>query len=393
MSDHYYPARAVVYPGAIRHNTSVLAAAAPTSQVMTIVKADAYGHGLVPVAEAALLGGATWLGVAQTSEALALRAAGIDAPILTWLYGPDAPFEELLLAGIDISVASVDSLARVQFAAMNSGTTARIHVKVDTGLGRGGVSSLQWSDFVQSLGYAVSGQGVEVIGIWSHLAFGDEPGHPFTQQQVDALIEASSDLKRAGIDVPLRHIAASGATLREPNARLDLVRPGIATYGLTPFPEVASAEELGLEPAMRLIARLTTVKPVPAGQGVSYGHHYVTPRETVLGVVPVGYADGIPRHVSGLAGNPGAPIRVLGPDARDTSIAGRVCMDQVVIDLGPQAQEIAGDEVVLFGDPALGEPSAQDWAQAAGTINYEITTRLGPRIPRVYVAETPEGTE
>ncbi|GAA2526001.1 alanine racemase [Rarobacter incanus] len=385
MTDHYYPARAVVDLGAIRHNTELLARTAAGSAVMSVVKADAYGHGLVPVARAALSGGATWLGVAQSSEALALRAAGIGAPVLTWLYGPDAPFEELIASNIDVSVASLDALARVQRAALGLGLTARIHVKVDTGLGRNGVTAGQWEDFAESLQYALTVGSIEVVGIWSHLAFGDEPGNPFTQVQIAALNRASSDLEGRGTGPLLRHIAASGATLLEPAARLDLVRPGIATYGLTPFPQVADSEKLGLRPAMRVVAELATVKPVDAGQGVSYGHHYVTQAPTVLGVVPLGYADGVPRHVSGNPDHPGAPVRILGAAARPGRIAGRVCMDQVVVDLGPDASERAGDKVVLFGDPAMGEPTAQHWADCAGTINYEITTRLGPRVPRQYV--------
>lgn len=395
--ERYYPARAVVDLSAIRHNIALLSEAAPHSEVMAVVKADAYGHGLLPAARAALAGGATWLGVAQASEALQLRDEGITAPILTWLYGPDAPFQDLLRAGIDVSVASLDALARVQYAAVATQITARIHIKTDTGLGRNGVSPQQWQDFVRSLQFAASAGGIEIVGLWSHLAFGDEPGHPVTRQQVEALTEAARDLERAGLPVLIRHLAASGATLREPSTHFDLVRPGIATYGLTPFEDRISSQDLGLRPAMRLVAELATVKPVAAGQGVSYGHHFVTPQDTTLGVVPLGYADGIPRHVSGIGGQPGAPVRILGRDprnpsgSRDSAIAGRVCMDQVVIDLGPNATEIAGDQVILFGDPARGEPSAQDWAQVAGTINYEITTRLGPRIPREYVGDDVHG--
>ncbi len=384
VSDHYYPARAVVDLSAIRENIRTLAQAADGSAVMAIIKADAYGHGLIPVAHEALAAGATWLGVAQVSEALSLRRSGITAPILTWLYGPGAPFDELVLAGIDLSVASLDALARVHRAALATDRTARIHVKVDTGLGRGGLARGQWDEFRAALRYAVDAGGIDVVGLWSHLAFGDEPGHPFTQQQLTELNSATRDLEKIGLTPQLRHLAASGATLREPSVHLDLVRPGVAIYGLTPMPEVASAAQLGLRPAMRLVADLATVKPVTAGQGVSYGHQYVTDRDTVLGIIPLGYADGIPRHLSGTNEHPGAPVHVAGPNPRSGNISGRVCMDQVVVDLGPEAAEQIGDRIVLFGDPALGDPSAQDWAERAGTINYEITTRLGARVPRVY---------
>ncbi len=385
----YYPARARVDLGALRANIATVQSFAPRSELMAIVKADAYGHGLVPCAHAAVAGGASWLGVAQVSEALALRAAGVSAPLLSWLYGPHAPFDSLLAADIDLSVASPDALGHVVAAARRRGRAARIHVKVDTGLGRNGVSPLQLGDFVNRVGRAVSEGAVEVIGVWSHLAFADEPGHPTIHRQCDALDDAVRALEAVGAEPQLRHIAASSATLTDPRTHYDLVRPGVALYGLTPAPRVASAEQWGLRPVMALEADFVTVKPVQAGQGVSYGHHYVVGQDSVLGVVPVGYADGIPRHASGQRTGEGttlgAPVLIGGPRARRSAIAGRVCMDQFVVDLGPQASEKSGDTVVLFGDPARGEPSAQEWADAAGTINYEITTRLGVRVPREYV--------
>jgi len=387
--DHF-PARALIDLDALRHNVRTVQAAAPSAALMAVVKADAYGHGLVPCARAAVEAGATWLGVAQVGEALTLREAGLTVPVLTWLYGPDAPFEALLAADVDLSVASPQALEDVADAARRTGRRARVHLKVDTGLGRNGVSPLELATVVDRLA-ALAAQGVvDLVGVWSHLAYADVPGHPTTALQCAALDDAVARLTAVGLPPAVRHLAGSAAALTDPRTHYDLVRPGIALYGLTPIPALDAAD-LGLRPVMTLEAELVTVKPVAAASGVSYGHHYVTPGATVLGVVPLGYADGVPRHVSGVDGRPGAPVRVTGDRARDTAIRGRVCMDQVVLDLGPGATERAGDRVVLFGDPARDEPSAQDWAELAGTIGYEIVTRLGSRVPRVHQDGPPAG--
>jgi len=377
-----FPARAVVDLGAVRANARTLGDLAPTAQLMAVVKADAYGHGLLPVARAAVEGGATWLGVAQVSEALALRAGGVTARVLTWLYAPGAPLAEAVAADVDLSVAAPWALREVAAAARATGRAARIHVKVDTGLGRNGLTPADLPAVVdEALRLEAEGV-VRLVGIWSHLAFADEPGHPSLHAQGDVLRAAAADAEARGARFEVRHIAASASTLTDPELHLDLVRPGIALYGLTPVPQLGGPERFGLVPAMTVEAELANVKRLPAGHGVSYGHHYVTPRDTVVGVVPLGYADGVPRHASGADGAPGAPLGVGG---RRLAIAGRVCMDQVMVDLGPGATEQAGDRVVLFGTGADGGPTAQDWADAAGTISYEIVTRLGARVPRVYV--------
>jgi alanine racemase len=255
-------------------------------------------------------------------------------------------------------------------------------VKVDTGLGRNGLTPADLPAVVdEALRLEAEGV-VRLVGIWSHLAFADEPGHPSLHAQGDVLRAAAADAEARGARFEVRHIAASASTLTDPELHLDLVRPGIALYGLTPVPQLGGPERFGLVPAMTVEAELANVKRLPAGHGVSYGHHYVTPRDTVVGVVPLGYGDGVPRHASGQDGAPGAPLGVAG---RRLAIAGRVCMDQVMVDLGPGATEQAGDRVVLFGTGADGGPTAQDWADAAGTISYEIVTRLGARVPRVYV--------
>lgn len=389
----YYPARALVDLAAIRANVRALAAhAAPTAergaQVMAVVKADAYGHGLLPAARAAVQGGATWLGTAQIAEALALRAAGLGGRILTWLYAPGAPLGDVLDADIDVSVAAPWALAEVVAAARERGRTARIHLKVDTGLGRNGLLPDALPAVLADAVAAQSEGLVEVVGIWSHLAFADDPTHPTVLAQAHVFDAAVRLAERAGAHLEVRHLANSAATLTQPSMHYDLVRPGIAVYGLSPVPDLAGPQAYGLRPAMTLEAELATVKAVPAGSGVSYAHAYTTTQDTVLGVVPLGYADGIPRHASGLPTHPGGPVRVGGGvAARTLTVAGRVCMDQVVLDLGPGAREQAGDRVVLFGDGLDGGPTAQDWADAAATISYEIITRLGDRVPRVYLGQ------
>lgn len=377
-----FPARAVVDLGAVRANARVLGDLAPSSQLMAVVKADAYGHGLLPVARAAVEGGATWLGVAQLSEALALRAGGVTARVLTWLYAPGAPLAEAVAADVDLSVSAPWALDEVAAAARATGRTARIHVKVDTGLGRNGIPPADLPAVLDAALRLEAEGVVRLVGMWSHLAFADEPGHPSLHAQGDVLRAAADDATARGARLEVRHIAASATTLTDPELHLDLVRPGIALYGLTPVPQLGGPDRFGLVPAMTVEAELATVKRLPAGHGMSYGHHYVTDRATTVGVVPLGYADGVPRHASGEDGRPGAP---LGVGDRRLAIAGRVCMDQVMVDLGPGATERAGDRVVLFGTGADGGPTAQDWAEAAGTISYEIVTRLGARVPRVHV--------
>lgn len=384
------PARAVVDLSAIEDNVVALRGYAATAHVMAVVKADAYGHGLVPSARAALSGGATWLGVAQPAEALALRAAGLAAAdgtvprILTWLYAPGAPIRELLAADVDISVSAPWALNEVAAAARMDDRTARIHLKVDTGLGRGGVTPADLPGLLAIARRAERDGLVRVVGVWSHLAFADEPGHEVTRRQCAVFDDAVRLVENAGADIEVRHLANSAAVLMEPFTHYDLVRPGLAIYGLSPAPAIASPQALGLVPAMTLQARLAGVKALGAGHGVSYGHTYTTTSETVVGLVPLGYGDGIPRHASRGVDqrHPGGPVRV---GDRVLRVAGRVCMDQFVLDLGPGATQQAGDVVTLFG--ADSAPSAEEWAVAADTINYEIVTRLGPRIPRVYTGQ------
>ena len=361
--------------GAIRANVEALRAAT-SAEVLAVVKADGYGHGLLPSARAAVAGGATWLGTALLDEALALRAAGITAPrVLAWLIGPGEAWADALAADVDLSVNAGWALDEVVAAARQAGTTARVHLKVDSGLGRGGAAPADWADLVEAARKAEAEGVVRVVGLWSHLAYADAPGHPTILRQAEVFREAVALAEGAGIDPEVRHLANSAATLTAPEHHFDLVRPGLAVYGLSPVPDVAGPSAYGLRPAMTLAADLVHVKRVPAGSGVSYGHIYTTDRETTLGLVPLGYADGVPRT----GGNVG-PVLAAG---RSRTVAGRVCMDQLVLDLGDDIAQV-GDEVVLFGPGDDGEPTAQDWADATHTISYEIVTRVGPRVPRVY---------
>jgi alanine racemase len=362
--------------GAIRANVEALRAAT-SAEVLAVVKADGYGHGLLPSARAAVAGGATWLGTALLDEALALRAAGITAPrVLAWLIGPGEAWADALAADVDLSVNAGWALDEVVAAARQAGTTARVHLKVDSGLGRGGAAPADWADLVEAARKAEAEGVVRVVGLWSHLAYADAPGHPTILRQAEVFREAVALAEGAGIDPEVRHLANSAATLTAPEHHFDLVRPGLAVYGLSPVPDVAGPSAYGLRPAMTLAADLVHVKRVPAGSGVSYGHIYTTDRETTLGLVPLGYADGVPR-----AGGNVGPVLAAG---RSRTVAGRVCMDQLVLDLGDDDVAV-GDEVVLFGPGDDGAPTAQDWAEATGTISYEIVTRVGPRVPRLYV--------
>ncbi len=376
----YYPARAVVDHAAIRANVERLRVVAGAAEVMAVVKADAYGHGIVPVSRTALAAGATWLGVAQLGEALELRAAGIEAPLLTWIYGPGAPLAEALTADLDLSASASWALDELAAAARVTGRAARVHLKADTGMARGGARPAQWAELVDHAARLAAEGTVDVVGVWSHLARGDEPAEPTTSTQLAAFRDAVGTAERAGLRPAVRHLAASSGALFHADTHLDLVRPGLALYGLSPAPDVADALALGLRAAMRLEAEVVHVKDVPAGTPVGYGHTYTTPSAGRLALVPLGYGDGIPRH----AGNAG-PVRI---GAHRGRLAGRVSMDQVVVDLGAGGADVAvGDVAVLLGDARDGVPTAQDWADAAGTISYEIVTRLGSRIPRTHVSQ------
>ncbi|MEU0568400.1 alanine racemase [Nonomuraea sp. NPDC005983] len=368
------PAEARVDLAAIRHNVALLKEHAAGAELMGAVKADAYGHGLVPASKAVLEGGASRLGTAYIREALALREAGVTAPVLSWIITPGEPLDEALEADVELSAADEGLLDEIAAAARLTGRTARMHLEADTGMGRGGAPLAAWPGLLAKA-LALRAEGVvEIVGLWSHFACSDMPGHPSIELQIDAFDTALKMAEQAGAGGShvIRHLANSAATVTLPRARYDMVRTGIAMYGLSPIPELG---DLGFVPAMTLVARVALAKRVPEGSGVSYGHLYVTDRETTLGLVPLGYADGILRHATGRA-------EVLAGGRRRT-VTGRVCMDQFMIDMGDDPLR-AGDEVVLFGPGGEGEPTVQEWADTLGTITHEIVTRIGSRVPRVY---------
>ncbi|MFG3100305.1 alanine racemase [Streptomyces sp. NPDC048182] len=369
--------------GALRENVRVLKERATGAQFMAVVKADGYGHGAIPCARAAVAAGATWLGTATPQEALALRAQPWlppDVRVLCWLWTPADPWQDAVEAGIDVSVSGMWALDAVTEAARRAEKPARVQLKADTGLGRNGCQpGADWEALVAAARRAEADGVLRVTGLWSHFACADEPGHPSIAAQLTRFREMTAYAEDQGLRPEVRHIANSAATLTLPETHFDLVRPGVAMYGISPSPDLGTSADFGLRPVMRLAASLALVKQVPGGHGVSYGHQYVTPGETTLGLVPVGYGDGVPRHASGTG-----PVLV---DGKWRTVAGRIAMDQFVVDLGGD-RPAEGAQAVLFGPGDRGEPTAEDWAQAAGTIAYEIVTRIGPRVPRVHLNES-----
>ncbi|AUZ88771.1 alanine racemase [Arthrobacter sp. TmT3-37] len=362
---------------ALRHNIRHLRDVAHPARVMAVVKANAYGHGAVPVARAALEAGAAWLGVAHISEGVALRRAGIEAPILTWLHTAGTDFTAGVEHGLDLGISGWE-LERVVAAARELERPAIVHLKIDTGLGRNGCPPEKW-DALLSRAVAHQEEGlIRVVGIFSHLAVADEPARPETDLQVQAFREAVAAAENAGIDVEVRHLANTPATFSRPDCHFDLVRVGLGIYGLSPFSDQDSAD-LGLRPVMTFSTTVSNCKEVPAGQGVSYGYAYRTQKPTTLGLIPVGYGDGVPRIATG------APVLVGG---RMYPVVGRIAMDQLVIDFGTTGIADApdgplGKRAVLFG--GAGSPAVEDWAAAAQTINYEVVTRISDRVERIYL--------
>ena len=361
---------------AIAANIERLRAAAPESLLQAVVKADAYGHGIVPVARAARVAGADYLGVALPSEAMALRESGDTGPIMCWLYTPDEDLSACAAADIEISVSSISMLEQVVSAGQRSEVRVGIHLKLDSGLGRNGSTPQEWERLVREAKRQQDDGNVEIIGIWSHLACADEPESPATQQQLRLFCQGLATAADFDIQPRLRHLAATAGTLAFPESHFDMVRCGIGIYGLTPGGGLGSAADLGLVPAMTVRARVALTKVVDSGHGVSYGHTYRTSAQTRLALIPVGYGDGIPR-----AGSGSLPVDIRG---KSYTAAGTIAMDQFVVDVGDDQIE-AGDVVELFGAGSAGAATADEWAADSGTIGYEIVTRLGARIPRSYV--------
>ena len=358
---------ALIRPAAISHNVSVIAQMAQTRHLLIVVKANGYGHGALTAARAALEGGATWLGTADTAEAMELRAGGIDAPVLAWLFGPDEDLAPALEAGIDLGVSSLAQLEQVT-RGKSAGRPARIHLKVDTGLGRSGADPRDWETLFSATKSAQDSGAIELVGIFTHLSgtSSDADG-----RQGEVYLKALDVLDAVGLNPEIRHVTSSIGTSDSPALAHDMVRVGAAAYGVPVTPRY---HEVGLIPAMRVSGQIILTKRVHEGLGVGYGHTYRTSSETTLALVPLGYADGIPRHAS----NAG-PVSVEG---ERFTVSGRISMDQFTIDVGDSSVK-EGQWAVLWGDPSQGEPSANEWAEAAGTIAYEIITRLGSRIPLV----------
>lgn len=342
---------------------------------MVVVKADGYGHGMVPVAGAAREAGADWLGVATLDEAVTLRDAGDRGPLLAWLAVPGEDHAPALQRDVDVAAYSISQLDEIIAAGRSVDRVARVHLKIDTGLNRGGCSRADWPALVAAAHAAEERGDVQIVGIWSHLVASDEPEHPMNAEQERRFCEAVDVAVEAGLRPRWRHLANSAAGLLHPSMHFDMVRFGIASYGLDPAP--GDSPDVGLVPAMTARARIGLVKQVQQGDGVSYGHEWLAEAPTRLGLVPAGYAEGIARA----AGN---RAEVWAGGAR-RPVRGRICMDQFMVDLGPDSDVAAGDPVELFGTGHDGAPTAQDWAEACHTINYEIVTRLGGRFARVYV--------
>lgn len=370
MTDHVRVGRlreAIIDTDAITQNVRTIRQAVGVD-VIAVVKADGYGHGAVRSAHAALRGGATMLGVADADEALRLRTAGIDAPVLAWLHAPGQDFRDAVAARITLGVSSIDQLAAVA-AAAPPGVTPTVHLKLETGLGRNGVAPEKWPEICA---YAArlerSGQ-ITVEGLFSHLS---NTSRGEDLESLAAFRHGESTAEQAGLHPRMRHIAATQAALTIPETRLNAVRVGIGIYGLSPVPGKTSAD-LNLHPAMTLVATVAATRRVRPGHGVSYGYTYRTGRRTTLALIPIGYADGIPRQAS----NTG-PLVI---DGRRFTVSGRVAMDQFVVDVGDHPVTV-GDQAIIFGDPAEGAPAAAEWAAAANTIDYDIVTRIGPRVRR-----------
>jgi alanine racemase len=349
------------------------------AQVLAVVKADAYGHGLIQVGKAATDAGADWLGTALLEEGIALRNSGIKIPIISWLTPLGEDFKTAIDLNLDLSISSVELLSEVIAAGKSVKKIPRVHIEVDTGMSRGGVGD-DWQIFIDHLIKASKSNEINVVGIWSHFARADEPDEKMNKEQMAIFEDRIKSLATAGISPEFIHIANSAASLTNKGAHKNIIRWGIGLYGLSPdVNNLGDSKLLKLKPAMKLKAKLHLVKTVKAGASVGYGGTAITKSDTKLGVVTLGYADGIPRNANNLAGVFAAGMRA--------PLIGRVSMDQFVVDLGINSLAKTGDDVIVFGDGSSGEYTADEWAQASGTINYEIVTRIGSRVPRIYPRE------
>jgi alanine racemase len=349
------------------------------TQVLAVVKADAYGHGLLPISKAVSEAGANWLGTALLEEAITLRENGVKIPIIAWLTPCGEDFKSAIELNIDLSISSLEVLKEIVEAGSRIGKVPRLHIEIDTGMSRGGVGD-DWDNFVSEISKLVKDNKIEIVGVWSHFARADEPQEKMNAQQLSLFNKRVELLISAGIKSEFLHIANSAAALRFKDSHKNIIRWGIGLYGLSPdVSNLGDSNSIGLKPAMKLKAKLNLVKKIKAGSTVGYGATAVVNQDTKLGVVTLGYADGIPRNANNLAG-----VFVCGKRA---PLIGRVSMDQFVVDLGIESLAKTGDEVIVFGPGVDGEYTIDEWAKACGTINYEIVSRIGPRVPRIYTRE------
>jgi alanine racemase len=368
-SIRFRPTVAVIDLEAVRHNVRALMP--EKAAVMAVVKANGYGHGAVPVAMAAVEGGAAWLGVAMVEEGLALRQGGVGAPVLVLTEFPPGSERDALDAGLTPSLYTRGGLDRLATAA--GGRPVGVHVKVDTGMHRVGLPPSEAVPFL----HAVAAAGLQVEGLWTHFAKSEELNDPFTSIQVERFNAVLDAVRSAGLR-PLVHAANSAAAMARPDLDFDLVRLGLAIYGLCPGPDLREpAAAAGLRPAMSWRSAVTMVKRVAAGERISYGQHYRVERESTIATVPVGYADGYGRRSSGKA-----HVLIRG---RRYPVAGTVTMDQLMVDCGDDPVQ-AGEEVVLIGRQGELHLTADDLAGWTGTINYEVVCGVSERVPREYVS-------
>lgn len=367
------PVWAEVELDAIRNNARVLGDHARAEHLMAVVKADGYGHGAVPVARAALEGGASWLGVALVEEGVELREAGITAPVLVLSEPPAGAAPTMLAHDLTPTVYTHGFSQALSAAADAVGHPGPVdvHLKLDTGMRRVGLAAEHWDDAFIRL---AASDRLRVAAIWSHLAVGDEPDSDFTRLQGQRFADGVARARTAGLVPDMVHLCNSGGTTLYPELHHDMVRTGIALYGLEAAPGVKLP---GLRPALSLRARLSLVKAVHDGETVSYGRRWKADRETVVGTVPAGYADGVRRGLT----NKGWVTH----DGRRVPMRGTVCMDQLLVELGPGSDAAAGDDVWLIGGPGPDPVTAEDWAAWLDTITYEVTCGLGKRVPRVHL--------
>jgi alanine racemase len=354
---------------AVAHNVERLRDVVDPSAVCAVVKADGYGHGAVPVARAAVEAGAGWLAVAHVPEGEALRAAGIDAPILVLSEPDPAAMAQVAAADLRVTLYSHAGIEAASQAAEAAGTTVRVHLKVDTGMHRVGADPV---DAVARAKEIAASPGLELEGVWTHLAVADEPGHPFTAVQLRRYDDVLDELAAAGVEPPVRHAANSAGAIAHPGARFDMVRCGIAVYGIEPSPELAG--RVGLEPAMTVRSAVSFVKQVGEGEGISYGLRHTFSRDTTVATVPIGYADGVPRALFAAGGT----VLIGG---RRRPIVGTITMDQLMVDCGDDPVAV-GDEAVLIGRQGGEEVTAAELAERVDTIAYEIVCGIGPRVER-----------